>query len=243
MSKELHADILRLIKEKSGTPTKHTFSDAYLGNNHVRYPITIPVLRSIAKDWMLEHAHLTSKEFASLISMLIQAPSSTEKTIAGIMLGYSHHEQRKFNPDIFNNWLDHLNGWAKVDAVCTGDFSITQIQSDWTRYKKLLIKLSKDENLNKRRASLVLLCSPLSKLRDDSMAETALQIVDRLKSEKAVLITKVISWLLRSMVRHYAKTVSLYIKENNDTLPKIAIRETVLKLKTGKKSKPISSAR
>lgn len=175
--------------------------------------------------------------------MFIQAPSSTEKTIARIMLGYSGHEQRKFNPDIFNNWLDHLNGWAEVDAVCSGDFTITQIQSDWTRYKKLLIKLSKDDNLNKRRASMVLLCSPLSKLHDDRMAETALQIVDRLKSERAVVTTKAISWLLRSMVRHYAKRGSLYVKENNDSPPKIAIRETLLKLKTGKKTKTISSAR
>lgn len=114
----LHADILRLIKEKSGTPTKHTFSDAYLRNNHARYAITIPVSRSIAKDWMLEHAHLTSM---SLISMLIPAPSSTEKTMAGILLGYSDHEQRKFNPDIFNSWLDHLNGWAEVDACTSKD--------------------------------------------------------------------------------------------------------------------------
>lgn len=89
--------------------------------------------------------------------MLIQAPSSTEKTMAGIMLGYSDHEQRRFDPDIFNYWLDHLIGWAEVDAVCTGDFTVTQIKSDWTRYKKLLNRLAWPARRNRPSFSMVAL--------------------------------------------------------------------------------------
>lgn len=51
------------------------------------------------------------------------------------------------------------------------------------------------------------------------------------------MITKAVSWLLRSMIRHYKQEVSDYVDANINTLPKIAVRETLVKLKTGKKTK------
>jgi 3-methyladenine DNA glycosylase AlkD len=97
-------------------------------------------------------------------------------------------------------------------------------------------RFSKSENIQKRRASLVLLCSPLRHTDDESLARIALDTVERLKSEKAILITKAISWVLRSMVKHHKKIVAQYIKDNTGTLPSIAVRETLTKLKTGKKT-------
>jgi 3-methyladenine DNA glycosylase AlkD len=38
-----------------------------------------------------------------------------------------------------------------------------------------------------------------------------LQNVDRLKSEKSVLITKAISWVLRSMIKHNRTLVEDYL--------------------------------
>ncbi|MEX2231393.1 MAG: DNA alkylation repair protein [Cyclobacteriaceae bacterium] len=237
MINPLHQEILKLIQKNSGKPTQHTFLDSYLGNDHKRYPISAPALRAIAKEWMKAHRDLTPDEFAAMLTSLIEGVSSTEKVMAGILMGYSSKGQRAFDPKVFDQWLDHLVGWAEVDAVCTGDFTITQLPADWTKWKKLLIKLSKDPNTNKRRASLVLFCSPLSRIKDDRMAEVAFEITDKLRSEKEVLITKAISWLLRSMIKHYRESVSAYLKENAEQIPKIAVRETMVKLKTGKKTK------
>jgi 3-methyladenine DNA glycosylase AlkD len=72
------------------------------------------------------------------------------------------------------------------------------------------------------------------------LAQVAFKNVDRLKHEKEILITKAISWVLRSMVKHYRKPLQTYLKENADTLPKIALRETMTKLRTGKKTGAIS---
>jgi len=236
MVNPFHEEILKLIKKNSGQPTQHTFLDSYLGNDHMRYPIAMPTLRAIAKEWMRANRDLDSAAVADLLTSLIEGKSSTEKVMAGIMMGYSSLPQRQFDPAFFDTWLDHLAGWAEVDAVCTGDFTITQLPADWPRWKKLLNKLSKDPNINKRRASLVLFCSPLSKVKDARLEEMAFRIIERLKSEKEVLITKAISWLLRSMIRHYRESVLVYVKENEQTLPKIAVRETLIKLKTGKKA-------
>lgn len=235
MINPLHAEILKLIRKNSGKPTQHTFLNSYLGNDHPRYPISSAPLRAIAKEWMRAHRNLSPDEFAEVLTSLTEGESCTEKMMAGILMGYSQKPQRTFNPEFFDQWLDHLVGWVEVDTLCTGPFPTTQLPADWPKWKKLIVKLSKDPNINKRRASLVLFCSPVSKVRDERLAQEAFRRIDRLKSEKEVMITKAVSWLLRSMVKHYKNEVSEYVRKNKDTLPKIAVRETVVKLETGRK--------
>ena len=239
MKDSLHHQILQQIKKNSGKGTAHTFLDSYLGNSHFRYPISAPVLRRIAKDWMKDHRDLPAKDFASLLTDLVEAASGTEKTMAGILLDYATADQRKFKPALFDQWLDHLEGWAEIDAICTGRYAATEVVSQWDKWKPLLIKFSKSKNINKRRASIVFFCSPLSKVENKEISQTALQIVDTLKAEKEILITKAISWILRSMVRYNREMVEIYLKENAASLPKIALRETIVKLETGKKTRKL----
>ncbi|HEX6890719.1 MAG TPA: DNA alkylation repair protein [Chryseolinea sp.] len=236
MDNAYHAAILKSIQKHAGRPTKHTFSDSYLGNNHPRYAISAPVLRKIAKDWMRAHRNLSAVEFAALIECFVKAPSSTEKCMAGILLDNSTKDQRKFDPKLFDNWLDHLDGWAEIDSVCTGKYTTTEITAQWKSWKSLITRFSKSKNINKRRASLVLFCSPLRSIKDERMADLALATVDRLKHEKSILITKAISWLLRSMEKNHREKLQVFLKENSPTLPKVAVRETMTKLKTGLKA-------
>lgn len=231
-----HRQILKSIQDLSGKPTQHTFSDAYLGNEHPRYPISAPVLRKIAKVWMTENREMGPEDFAQVLTDLIHGKSATEKMMAGILLDYSTSIQRKFDPLLFDDWLEQLTGWAEIDAVCTNNYTTTEIPAQWKTWKGLLIKFSKSGNINKRRASLVFLCSPLRVIEDSRLADIALANIDRLKHEKEILITKAISWLLRSMVKHNRKLLEQYLKQNLDSLPKIAVRETLVKLKTGRKS-------
>lgn len=239
MVNPFHDEILQLIKEHSGTPTQHTFLDSYLGNEHPRYPISAPKLRKIAQSWMREHRTLTAPEFTAMLTSLIEGKSSTEKCMAGIMMDYATPDQRRFDPKLFDQWLDHLEGWAEVDAVCTGKYTIHELPADWKKWAPLLKRFSKSKNINKRRASLVLLCSPVRHNDDESMADAALENIMTLKAEKSVLITKAISWILRSMVKHHKKKVATFVDQNSDTLPAIAVRETRVVLKTGKKTRTV----
>jgi 3-methyladenine DNA glycosylase AlkD len=232
-----HTDILDLIKKHAGTPTQHTFSDSYLGNTHFRYSINVPTLRKIGKDWMRAHRDLSAQEVAKLLTSLITSESATEKTMAGIMLDNTTPLQRKFDPALFDLWLEHLVGWAEVDAVCTGVYTTTEISADWTRWKKLLKDFSTSKNINKRRASIVLLVAPLRRCNDPAMIKLALENIGRLKTEKDVLITKAISWVLRSAIPAQTEVIEKYLNLNKASLPKIAVRETLTKLRTGKKTK------
>jgi 3-methyladenine DNA glycosylase AlkD len=231
-----HRDLLKLIKSNSGQATQHTFLDSYLGNSHPRYAINAPTLRLIAKEWMRAHRDLSAEEFAVLITSLVEGVSATEKTMAGMLLDKSAPDQRKFDAARFDHWLDQLEGWAEVDTLCTGPYTVTEIPANFATWKKLLTRFAKSDNIQKRRAALVMLCSPVTKTGDERLAKIALELIDRLKHEKAILITKAISWLLRSMIKHHRGLVDEYVDANEDQLPKIAIRETRVKLDTGKKT-------
>ena len=237
MQNRFHKDLLKIIRETSGSPTKDEYLNNYLGSPHVRYPINAPTLRMIAKMWMGEHRELEPETFAGLLGSLIKGKSSTEKMMAGILMDYSSKHQRNFDPKVLDDWLEHLVGWAEVDAVCTGDFIASQLPAYWPQWKTLITRLSKSSNINKRRASLVLFCSPVSRIKNDTIADVALKTITKCQSEKDVMITKAISWVLRSLVKHHRQLVSEYVSANAATLPKIAVRETMVKLETGKKTK------
>lgn len=232
-----HQEILAQIEANSGKPTQHTFLDSYLGNNHPRYAISSPVLRSIAKVWCQSHRQLPAKDFQKVLDSLIKGKSATEKCMAGILLDACTADQRKFDPACFDAWLEHLMGWAEIDTLCTGKYSATEIPANWKFWQKELSRFSKSKNINKRRASLVLLCSTLRNQADEKFVTQALQNVSRLSHEKEILITKAISWVLRSGVKHNKKIVSAYVARNKAALPAIAVRETSAVLKTGTKTK------
>lgn len=237
-SNRLHKELLERIIEKSGKPKKQPFLDNYLGNSHPKYPINNPTLRSITKEFTRNHKDLRVKDFQQVLTSLIQAPSMTEKMAAGLLLDTCTKEQRKFIPAIFDKWLNHLIGWVEVDTLCSGKYSKTEIKEQWSEWKTLLLKFSASKNINKRRASLVLLCaSALRYERNEAMANVAFQIIHKLSHEKEVLITKAISWLLRSMVKFYKKEVAAFVQKNKSTLPAIAVRETLAKIKFGRKMK------
>jgi 3-methyladenine DNA glycosylase AlkD len=157
--------------------------------------------------------------------------------LAGMLMDVAAAAQRDFPPNVFNRWLDHLQGWAEIDAVCTGSFTIEHVPERLDEWESWLVRFSKSKVIAKRRASLVILCSPVSHVKDGRLSDLAFRNILTLQNEKDVLITKAISWLLRSMIKHYGKEVKTFLMLNEGTLPKIAVRETRAKLETGLKTK------
>jgi 3-methyladenine DNA glycosylase AlkD len=221
--------------QQGGKPEKNEFLDNYLGSKHPRYEISMPVLRKIAKNFIKEHKDLDSKNFSELLTSLTEGKSFTEKCLTGILLDYATPEMRSFNPILFEKWLKPMEGWAEVDTLCTGYYAEKEIINRWKSWKPLLKKFSNSNNIHFRRASLVLLCTPLRKSDNKAVAEMALTNIRKLKREKEVLITKAISWVLRCMIVNHREEVEYFLKEEKE-LPPIAVRETLKVLTTGKKT-------
>jgi 3-methyladenine DNA glycosylase AlkD len=230
-----YKDILSEIKKHKGRGTQHTSNDSYILSGHLYYDVSVPVRRQIAKSWLKKNKHISDKDFIAVLDSLYQGKSHEEKTIASILLGYHHPHRKVIKSEHLDHWLDHLVGWAEVDSLCQNVFTANELLADWKTWKSFIRKLSKDKNVNKRRASLVLLTGPTYRSNDKRLQDLAFETIDALKHEQPIIITKAISWLLRDMSAQHKKAVSEYLKNNKDTLPKVAVRETQRKLKTGRK--------
>jgi 3-methyladenine DNA glycosylase AlkD len=108
--------------------------------------------------------------------------------------------------------------------------------ADWAGWRDLIERLSDDVNINRRRAALVLLTRPTRTSDDPRFRDLAFVVVERLKVERPILITKAVSWLLRSMTARHGPAVAAYLDANAASLPAIAVRETRAKLASGTKS-------
>jgi len=167
---------------------------------------------------------------------LFRGEAYEEKTLAALLMQASARARRAATPAMVDRWLDHLQGWAEIDSLCASVFGPEQMGADWLAWRALIERLAGDANINRRRAALVLLCMPTRKSGDPRFRDLAFELVERLKREKPILITKAVSWLLRSMAAQHRAAVAAYLEANAASLPAIAVRETRVKLATGTKS-------
>ena len=231
---QYHREILKSLKVNKGMPSKH-FGKNYGGNSDPSLHVKIQTLRSIVKNFANQYQNFTLNELLNLLDLLYKGEYDDEKQVGGKLLQHYPIHKRNIKPIRLNTWLNHLNGWSQVDSLCQSVFSAKDMTENWGKWKKVLISFSKDKNVNKRRASLVLLTTPVRQSTNTEFTNLAFALIDRLKHEKDILITKAISWLLREMIKNHKNKVATYLQKNYEELPKIAVRETKRKLETGRK--------
>jgi len=231
-----HQEILKEIKRESKRkPFFCSLPESYAGHNDFSYPLNNPTERKIIKNWIKKHPNLSYREFVDLLNSLYQGKSATEKEMAGKLLGYLPNLRKQIPPNYIEKWLGNLKGWAQVDSLCQSNFSAEDLLPHWDKWKNLIQKLARSKNPNKKRAPLVLLTKPVRESEDTRLAHLAFEIIDTLKLEKEILITKAVSWLLRDLIKNHRRLVEKYLEENRNGLPKNAARETRNKLLTGRK--------
>lgn len=235
---QYHTELMSTVK-KQAKPLSKTQKQKlanYIGTNKIYYAISTEAHRKIIKDWIKQHPNLNEKEYTDLLTSLYEGQSVNEISIAGSLLRHHPRLRRTVKPEHIDIWLNRLQGWAEVDSLCQSNFSAEEVLTQWDEWQRLLTKLASDDNVHKKRASLVLLTKPVRDSEDPRLEEMAFRNIDKLKQNRHILVTKAISWLLRDLIKHHRQKVETYLRDNEDTLPRIAIRETRTKLLTGKKT-------
>jgi 3-methyladenine DNA glycosylase AlkD len=211
-------------------------NDSYSGSGHPFLNVGAPERRQLIRGWLAGHRGVSDDELIALADRLFDGETHEEKTLGALLLGYSARARRASRPAKVDAWLGQLNGWAEIDSLCASVFTAEDMASDWPSWRALIERLSVDANINKRRAALVLLTTPTRTSDDLRFRDLAFAVVERLKGERDILITKAVSWLLRSMAGRHGPGVAAYLDASAASLPAIAVRETRTKLRTGTKS-------
>ena len=207
--------------------------DTLLGQLKSNSRVAVSKLRTIARNWVRENKEIDSKTFIAPLDLLYSGPSREEKVLASMIVGLFPTHLVTLKEARLDLWLGQLAGWEEVDSVC--DEIDIWFRADQKRREHLLRVWNRHSQIEKRRASLVVLCSSVSKDSSVYLADLSFECIDILKGETHAMITKAISWLLRSLIKYHKNEVEKYLKQNAATLPKIAVREVARKLETGKK--------
>lgn len=231
-----HAALLAAIRRAAGTGSAaHHGNDAYLGSGHAYYSLTVPARRAIARAWLAPRRKADPAEVLAVAESLFAGPSHEEKTLATMLIAGHAAARRAVSPGDVERWLGRLNGWAEVDSLCQNLFPADQLLADWPGWKAMIERLSRAADLNRRRASLVLLVGPVRRSADPRLDALAFAMIEAAKGERDILITKAVSWLLRELTALHRDAVARYVEAHAASLPSVAVRETRRKLATGRK--------
>ncbi len=231
--KNHYEELVGILKSKDSNPSKH--SDSYGGNKDKKLHLRMPIIRGVAEDFVKENENLNKEEWSKLLLLLSRGDFDEEKQIIGKILENNRELRKNIDLEVVEKILSGMKGWSQVDSVCQSVFEAEDMLARWKDWKELIQKLSESENINKKRASLVLLTAPVREKRDERLLKLSFLLIEKFQKEEDKLVTKAISWLLREMIKNYRKEVEVYLDQNENELPKVAVRETKNKLKTGRK--------
>lgn len=230
--KEEHRELIALLKKNGKDPDGFPIAK-YLGTTHVVCNVPVPKRREIAKAWAKEHKDISRDYLVRLVDALFKGASHEEKNLASLILGRYPKHLVALDARWLDVWMGELTGWAEVDSFC--DEIDAWFRTDIAGRTSLLKKWNKDKQIEKRRASLVVLCSSVRNDDGQTLRDLSFAFIDEVKAEKHVMITKAISWLLRALIKYHKAAVARYLKENSLSLPSIALHEATRKLETGRK--------
>jgi len=233
----IHQKIIQEISQikSNSTPENISFGQRYIGTDKPYHGFTTKQITDLAKKIFKEN-QLNSDEIIQLLNSLYQHGTSyTEIVIGPMILSLSPLTLKNFDPQNLDLWLNYTHGWAENDVLCQSNYTADILLSNWENWQKILTEFNHSSNINKRRASLVLLTKSLRQSDDPRLSKLTFNNVEKLKKEKDILITKAVSWALRSLVKFHKDKVLKYLADNQDSLPKIAYRETLSKALTGRK--------
>ncbi|MPM20484.1 hypothetical protein SDC9_66914 [bioreactor metagenome] len=230
---KLLTEIDKLKSKSSESETQ--WVQRYLGTNKLFYNFSTKQLVDLVKNFIKESNLSPSKTIELLNSLYQNGTTYNEIAIAGKIVNFSKINNKNFDPNNLDLWLNYTCGWAENDGLCQSNFTADVLLSNWSEWSKILKQFNQSQNINKRRASLVLLTKSVDKSPDLRLSKLAFANIEKLKGETDILITKAVSWLLRSLVAFHKSEVLKYLEDNKDSLPKIAYREALSKALTGRK--------
>lgn len=215
--------------EKTGDGFRHS------GSTRVHHGLSNPTMRGFVKAWAQAHTDLSYEDWLATMDGLYRGSSIDEACLAGFMLGHYQDYRSQLPLQTLDIWIGLLEGWREIDTTCQSNFSAKEMLDRWEQWQPFLTELANRPTIQHRRASLALLVKPIRQGPESCLIDQALSNISVLKEEKDKLITKAVSWVLRTAIKHYRDIVVEYVVENRTKLPSIALREFDKKLITGKK--------
>jgi 3-methyladenine DNA glycosylase AlkD len=199
------------------------------------YGVRVPNLRRIARDWQRAHQQVARDDLLALVEALWDGASQEERALAiELLAGHRRHIPGLMWDD-FDRWRRRLDNWGLTDALGSSVLGPWLLADPDARLSHLWTLIA-DEDVWSRRLALVATV-PINRGRTGpAIPDLTLALIDCVKAERQLMMTKAVSWALREMIKAHPERVGDYIQENRAVLAAHVVREVNNKLRTGLKS-------
>jgi 3-methyladenine DNA glycosylase AlkD len=207
------------------------------------YGLRIFEIRKIVRDWRREHKDIDLDDLVALVEDLWLGPSREERLVGLELLQQYRESIPPLAWEHFDRWRRDLDSWELTDVLGLSVLGVW-VASEPDLREQHLWDLLADENVWSRRLGLVAGIGFDRALKTVESARLVLQMVDREKEDRRPLITKAVSWTLRSLGTRHPDEVLAYLEANEQVLAGHVVREVTNKLTTGRKDgRPSRSGR
>jgi 3-methyladenine DNA glycosylase AlkD len=210
-------------------PKSHSETD------HLEYRLSVPAMRQFVKAWLAAHGPLDQAAWLRTLEALYTGDSMEERMAAGMLLSQHKAHRKALALDRLEGWLGQLHGWKEVDSNCQTVFTPAELYARWAEWEPFLRRLAASPDVNRQRASLVLLVDVVRSSSDPRGMALAADLMTALQGEPDKRLSKAISWVLREAVKRHRPAVEAYLAANRAHLPAATLRDVQTKLATGKK--------
>lgn len=176
--KEEHYELIARLKKEGKDPCGFPLAK-YLGTAHTVYNVPVPEMQKIAKGWAKDHQTISRDELVSFVDTLFHGESREEKIMASLLLGAFPHFLWDVPSPSLDRWMGELTGWEEVDSFC--DEVDVWLRVDVANRLSLLKKWNKYKQIEKRRASLVVLCSSVRNDNNEALRDLSFTFITKQK--------------------------------------------------------------
>lgn len=212
--------------EELADPERAAQEKRYLKSPFEFYGVSVPKVRTLAKQFRRENKDITKQALWELCQALWQSTYHEERALAMFLLEEYRTLLDYSDMPSLEGMLRESTNWDQVDEI-----SVHLVGSVLRKDQRVLEDLKrwgKDPNFWIRRAALLSQLLPLREAKGDKGLFYSL--ADQMMEEKEFFIRKAIGWVLRDMSKADPQEVSRFVAENKARMSGVTLREATRRL-------------
>ncbi len=214
---------LNKLREKlsaAGNPETALGQQIYMKSTMPYWGVKSPELKRICSSIFKNHPPENNEEYIGAILHIFHNAEKREEWYAAVNYALRFNKYiSEVNIDVFLELVCISQWWDIVDSVSQNLIGISLINS--TQLKKYLRMWINDDNMWVRRTALLAQLKYRENTNFDLLSELILTVCD----EKEFFIRKAIGWALRQYSYTEPERVESFIRENENKLSNLSIRE------------------
>jgi 3-methyladenine DNA glycosylase AlkD len=223
----------------AGSPERAVHERAYLKSQLEHYGVSVPRIRSVARQSLADHPGLGHDELLDLVVALWDEPVHERRMIVVELLEENVDLLEPGDIELLERMLRASRTWALVDGLAAS--VVGPLVERYGQLGAVLDRWATDDDFWLRRSALLALLVPLR--RGEGDFDRFGRYADAMPDDHEFFIRKAIGWVLRDTARKRPDMVVAWLMPRVSRASSVTLREAVKPLSDQQRTALTSSRR